>query len=98
MNQKELYDKILLAVEDFLEAEEAYDDNAQLEIDPEAWSVTVVSFEDAEPEGMDMVAALSSDTKDYYDVMDLVKMNPEVPGQWLPDEDAITSVSEEYFR
>lgn len=97
MDKKDLYNKIILAVGEFIEAEEAYDDNAQLEIDPATWNVALVGFEDAEPEGMDMVANVS-DGKDYYDVMDLVRMNPDEPGQWLPDEEAINSVSEEYFK
>ena len=33
---------------------------------------------------------------DYYPMMDLVQMSADDDGRWLPDDDAIASVVDEY--
>ena len=110
MNRRELEKNILAAVERYIADEETYDDNAQIQIDPETWKVTVVDSEDAEPEGVDTIGQddkadfhegveINPDVRgmDYYDAMDLVKMSATEPGKWEPDMDAIKSVAAEYF-
>lgn len=83
MTRAELECKIRDAVEEYIADEEAYDDNAQLLIDPEGWEVSVVNSEDADG--------------DHYDVMDLIMMSPSAPGKWEVDEDAVLSVAADYI-
>lgn len=88
MERKELEERILAAIEEYIAAEETYDDTAQLRIDPAAMMVTLTDSEDSDTP--------DNDDADYYDVMDLVKMSPDDPGIWIPDMKAIASVAAEY--
>ena len=111
ISKSEFKKGLLAAVEGYVADEETYDDNAQLQIDPQTGKVTVVDSEDMAPEGVDPIAdddkvdfhegmPVSADIAgmDYYDVMDLVKMDPENPGSWKPDVEAVDSVVDEYFK
>lgn len=87
MELKEFEKEITAAVERYIADEETYDDNAQLQIDPETYKVTVVDSDEAESEST--VAPDESEGKtnegeqispevagmDYIDVMELVKMS-----------------------
>lgn len=85
ITKSEFKNCLLAAVEGYIADEETYDDNAQLQIDPETGKATIVDSED--------IAGM-----DYYDVMDLVKMDPDSPGSWKPDIEAVDSVVDEYFK
>lgn len=111
MTRKEFEDRITEAVAGYIADEETYDDNAQLQIDPETLKVTVVDSEDAAPEGIDTIdsddktsfdegVSINPDVTgmDYYDVMDFVRMSPDRPGKWVVDSDAVASVAEEYVK
>lgn len=93
MNINEIEKLIRDAVADYIEEEESYDDNAQLQIDTDKMTVSVVSS--AEAEDNDASEAEGGDI-DYIDIMELIKMDPVNPGKWLPDGDAIKSLAEEY--
>lgn len=108
MELKAIEKAIRDAVERYIDEEETYDDNAQLQIDPETMKVTVVDSEDAESdsavapdesestgnEGVDVNPEVAG--MDYVDVMDLIKMSTDNPGQWIPDDDAIRRLAEDY--
>lgn len=91
MTRQELEARIRAAVEDYIESEECYGDNAELEID---LSKGIVKVRDAM--GMED-NLLSNDVVDYYDIMDLVQMSPSEPGKWEVDEEAVKSVASDYF-
>lgn len=91
MTKDEFREKIEEVVSEYIAEEQSYDDNAQLEIDPESYEVEVT-------EGTEGEEAFSIPGKDYYDVMDLVCMSVDQPGKWLPDEEAIDSIVDEYFQ
>lgn len=93
MNIDEIERLIRDSVVDYIEEEESYDDNAQLRIDPAKMTISVVSG--AEAEDNDTSAGDNSEI-DYIDIMELIKMNPSDPGKWLPDDDAIKCLAEEY--
>lgn len=109
MELKEFEKEITAAVERYIADEETYDDNAQLQIDPETYKVTVVDSDEAESEST--VAPDESEGKtnegeqispevagmDYIDVMELVKMSPDEPGKWIPDAEAIKALAKEYL-
>lgn len=73
------------AVKEYLENEEAYSDNVQLEINTATLEVAL-----ADPD-QDLPGC------DYYQVMDLVKASTDNPGSWEVDEDAVSSVVAEYL-
>lgn len=89
LTKDELRGNIISAVEQYIADEEIYDDNAQLMIDTSTGNVEVVDSIE--------VTTDESDEKDYYDIMDLVKPDPEAPGSWEADYDAIDSVIAEYL-
>lgn len=91
MTREELEARIRAAVEDYIESEESYGDNAELEID---LSKEIVKVRDAM--GMED-NLLTNDVVDYYDIMDLVRMSPTEPGKWEVDDEAVKSVAADYF-
>lgn len=75
---------ITAAVNEYIENEECYTDNVQLQIDTATGTVEI-----ADPEN-------DIEGCDYYPVMDLIIMSTTRPGEWLADEDAIDEVVAEY--
>lgn len=85
--------RITDAVTQYLEAEEEYGDSAVVEISPADLSVRLLS---RQPD-IDQTSGLPEEEEpDYVDVMDLVRMDPECPGSWLPDHEAIAAIAAEY--
>lgn len=84
MNQKEFINRVREIVEDYIDGEESYSDDVQLEINTTDWNMDIADPENDLP------------NCDYYPVMDLVKMSVTEPGQWEPDEGAIESLAAEY--
>lgn len=82
MNE-ELKKKISEAVEDFAANDGAYSDDAMLEINPADMSVRIVN-EEEDP------------SLDYYDMMDLVEMDPADTGRWNPFTEAIDEIAGSY--
>ena len=79
----DLKDKIVDAIDEYLEATEAWDD-ALLAIDTATDEVFLIEEEEADEE----VDAY------IYDIMDFIKMTPD--GEWIRDDQAIDSVVEDY--
>lgn len=77
--------EILGAVNAFIEREEEFSDNVQLQIDTHTLDMTIADPENDLPEC------------DYYPMMDLVQASTEAPGEWVPDMDAIDSVVADYL-
>lgn len=84
MNTKEFIKRLREIVEDYIEGEENYSDDVQLEINTTDWSLDIADPENDLP------------NCDYYPILDLVKMSVSEPGKWEPDEDAIESIAAEY--
>ena len=78
----DLKDKIVDAIDEYLEATEAWDD-ALLAIDTATDEVFLIE-EEADEEA----------DADIYDIMDFIKMTPD--GEWIRDDQAIDSVVEDY--
>lgn len=109
MELKEFEKAITAAVERYIADEETYDDNAQLQIDPETYKVTVVDSDEAESDSPVAPDESEGETNegqqfspevagmDYIDVMELVKMSPDEPGKWIPDAEAIKALAKEYL-
>ena len=79
----DLKEKIVDAIDEYLEATEAWDD-ALLAIDTATDEVFLIEEEEADEE----VDA------DIYDIMDFIKMTPD--GEWIRDDQAIDSVVVDY--
>ena len=79
----DLKDKIGDAIDEYLEATEAWDD-ALLAIDTATDEVFLIEEEEADEEA----------DADIYDIMDFIKMTPD--GEWIRDDQAIDSVVEDY--
>ena len=79
----DLKDKIVDAIDEYLEATEAWDD-ALLAIAIDGKEVYLVEEEEA----------VDDDGVDLYDIMDFIKMTPD--GEWIRDDQAIDSVVEDY--
>ena len=79
----DLKDKIVDAIDEYLEATEAWDD-ALLAIDTATDEVFLIEEEVADEEA----------DADIYDIMDFIKMTPD--GEWIRDDQAIDSVVEDY--
>lgn len=77
------------AVMEYIADEETYDDNAQLRIFPAEAKADVIDGDENDEED-------SADGVDFIDVMELVKMSPDKPGKWVPDDEAIAALAEEY--
>lgn len=85
MNNREFIEKLTALVEDYIDGEESYSDNVQLEINTVNWEMDIADPENDLP------------NCDYYPVMDLIRMSRTEPGRWEPDTDAIADVAAEYF-
>lgn len=72
-------------VQKYIDHEEAYTDNVQLQIRVEDLDVCLADPEQDLP------------NCDYYPVMDLVRGSADTPGQWEPDPEAISEVAAEYI-
>lgn len=79
----DLKDKIVDAIDEYLEATEAWND-ALLAIDTATDEVFLIEEEEADEEA----------DADLYDIMDFIKMTPD--GEWIRDDEAIDSVVEDY--
>ncbi len=79
----DLKDKIVDAIDEYLEATEAWDD-ALLAIDTATDEVFLIEEEEADEEA----------DADLYDIMDFIEMTPD--GEWIRDDQAIDSVVEDY--
>lgn len=84
MNTNEFIARLTDLVRDYIEEEEAYSDDVQVQINTLTWEMEIADPENDLPDC------------DYYPVMDLIKMSAEVPGKWDPDTEAIESVAAEY--
>lgn len=84
MTREEFENKVNEAVADYISAAESYGDNAQLLINPVTFEVAV---EDDEQPDLDSI-----------DIMELVEMSPENPGDWIADKEAISLLADEYFK
>ena len=84
MNVTEFTKRIRETVEEYIDGEESYGDDVQLEINTTDWSMDIADPENDLP------------NCDYYPMMDLVKMSVENPGKWEADEASIESVASEY--
>lgn len=84
MNTTEFLKRIRETVEEYIDGEETYGDDVQLEINTTDWSMDIADPENDLP------------NCDYYPIMELVKMSVEKPGVWEPDDEAIRSVAAEY--
>lgn len=84
MNAEEFTKKVREIVEEYIDGEESYSDNVQLEINTTDWSMDIADPDNDLP------------NCDYYPMLDLVKMSVTEPGKWEPDEAAIESISAEY--
>lgn len=82
----ELFNQILKAVKQFTSNLDEYSDNIQLQINTTTYAVDLADPEQDLP------------NCDYYPIMELVRINPSQPAQWLPDETAIDGVASEYLR
>ena len=85
MKTEEFIKRIRETVEEYIDGEESYSDDVQLEIDTTDWSMDIADPENDLP------------NCDYYPMMDLVKMSVDDPGKWEPDEEAIESIASEYI-
>ena len=79
----DLKDKIVDAIDEYLEATEAWDD-ALLAIDTATDEVFLIEEAEADEEA----------DADLYDIMDFIEMTPD--GEWIRDDQAIDSVVEDY--
>lgn len=79
----DLKDKIVDAIDEYLEATEAWDD-ALLAIAIDGKEVYLVEEEET----------VDDDGVDLYDIMDFIEMTPD--GEWIRDDQAIDSVVEDY--
>lgn len=79
----DLKEKIVDAIDEYLEATEAWDD-ALLAIDTATDEVFLIEEEEA----------VDDDGVDLYDIMDFIEMTPD--GEWIRDDEAIDSVVEDY--
>lgn len=79
----DLKEKIVDAIDEYLEATEAWDD-ALLAIDTATDEVFLIEEEEADEEA----------DADLYDIMDFIKMTPD--GEWIRDDQAIDCVVEDY--
>lgn len=84
MNSRDFLKRLRETVEEYIDGEDSYSDDVQLEINTTDWSMDIADPENDLP------------NCDYYPIMDLVKMSTEQEGKWEPDEEAIESVAAEY--
>lgn len=81
-------EKIKALLEEYLEAPEAWGDNVMIEVDP------------ANPESARLydgdTDSIDDSPLDYWDVMDLLTMSVEHPGEWEIDSEAVADMAAEY--
>ncbi|MBD5291404.1 MAG: hypothetical protein HDS24_04965 [Bacteroides sp.] len=87
MERKDFIGLVKTAVADYIAADEAFDDDARLQVDPATFEVAVVDGEDAD----DSVSEL-----DFFPMMELVEMDAD--GNWHIDTQAVEAVADEYFN
>lgn len=80
---------ILTLLESYLEMPEAWSDNPMIEVDPENPS-DLRLCDDTE------ITDTENSDKDYWDVMDLLRMSVENPGAWEVDPDAVAEMIAAY--
>lgn len=71
---------------EYVNNEEAFQDDTQLEINVNSLTVDLV---DADVDRPDC---------DYYQVLDLLKGSNEQPGLWVPDMEAIQEICKDYLE
>ncbi len=86
MNRENFLGLLRVAVADYIAADEAFDDDARLQVDPASLEVAVVDGDDAEES--------DDETLDFYPMMELITMDPE--GAWHIDDEALEAVADEY--
>lgn len=74
-------------LKEYLEAPEAWSDNVMVEIDPTTLDCVLYDGDDADVENSD---------RDYWDVMDLLEMSVENPGEWEIDPAALDELALTY--
>ncbi len=79
---------VLDTINEYLANEEAYGDNPQLEVKLPGLEVAVLAEDDD---------AVDEEHADYYPMLDLIRMDTVDPGKWVPDAEAVESVTAEYF-
>lgn len=84
MNTKDFIKALNNIVREYIDDEESYSDDVQLQIDTTTWELEIADPENDLP------------NCDYYPMMDLVKMSTTELGRWEPDEDAIEEIAAEY--
>ena len=84
MTTSEFTSRVRDIIEEFIDGEESYSDNVQLEINTTDWRMDIADPDNDLP------------NCDYYPIMDLVKMSVDEPGRWIPDDSAIESLVAEY--
>lgn len=83
MEKKDIRAKIAALVADYLECDQAWSDSPMIEIDPTTMTMRIVDEE-------------ADEALDYVDMMDLLHMSVENPGEWEADNEAIDSLAESY--
>lgn len=79
--------KIKDALNEYLEAPEAWGDNVHLAVNNANGNVSLCEGEEIDEE---------SETIDFWPVMDLVSMSVESPGEWEIDSDALDEMAAAY--
>lgn len=83
MTVTELNERIAALVAEYLKCDQAWGDNPMLEINPETFAMRIAEEEENE-------------ALDYVDMMDLLHMSVENPGQWEADPEAIAELASSY--
>ncbi len=77
--------EITAVVNQYIDNEGEYTDNVQMEINPMTLEVSLVDPDTDLPD------------RDYYPIMDLIKMSTTDPGKWQPDPESIAEVAADYI-
>ena len=77
--------RVTEVIRQYIDHEDDYTDDVQLEIDTTDYSVALADPEQDLPQC------------DYYPMMDLIRMSSTTPGKWEPDPDAISSLLSDYL-
>lgn len=85
MTREEYQGLLENVISEYIDNEEAYNDNAQLTINTDTLELGLVD----DDEDID-------DKLNQYPVMDLIKMDAD--GNWQPDKDAIAELAEDYIQ
>lgn len=84
MDKQKFMENLTNIVKEYIADEEAYCDNAQLQVTISSWELEI-----ADPDS-DMPGC------DYWPMMDIIRMSTVEPGKWEPDYDALSEIAEEY--